>query len=220
MTTPTKPRRVTPATTASTKKAPKSDHFELPEAKLDLEFFLRRDGKSYTSDQLVQEIFGDAGFAMTDQEKVYAILKAIEELELTMPFEFECPKCGTPNPIAVEICQVMEASGTPRKTFTVEFDGLIFQFDRPEHVQDTSDLQGLAGIGMYMMQWLVGHNQGPDFEFVHLKIGTFVKLAKAFGDFMFRVNFHVENHCASCQAPISEDFGVSLDDITTLINEM
>lgn len=221
-----KPKRVTTASGKSnTPLLKEANEFILPSAKLDLEFFLKRGDQKYTADQVIQEIFGEEGFRMTENEKVYSVLKALEDLEMAMPFEFECPKCQTKNPIAVEVAKVMKPNGTPRERFTIAFDSYIFEFDRPAHVQETivageERVGGLAEIGMYMMQWLVGHNQGPDFEFVHLKVGTIIKLAKEFSKFMFTVNFEVDSKCANCGGPIKEEFGVSMDDITTLINEL
>lgn len=231
------PKRVTPAKNSKAKSKSQNTgtgplftnkdnvsdtvSFELPKAKLDLEFFLKRGTLKYTPDQVIEEIFGEEGFKMTENEKVYSVLKALEDLELAMPFEFTCEHCGTANPIAVEVAKVMKTDGEPKSQFTIEFDNYIFKFDRPEKVQDTlSEDAGLAGIGMYMMQWLVGHNQGPNFEFIHLKIGTIIKLAKLFSMNMFTTEFTVESKCAKCGGQIKEEFGVSMQDLTTLINEL
>lgn len=219
------PKRVTPKATNKMKLPTGETLYTLPTAKLDLEFFLKRGEQKYTADQVIQEIFGTEGFRMTENEKVYAVLGALEDLEMAMPFEFECPKCQTKNPIAVEVAKVMRPHGVSKERFTIAFDSYIFEFDRPERVQETiiagsERVGGLAEIGMYMMQWLVGHNQGPDFEFIHLKIGTIIKLAKEFSKHMFTVDFEVDSKCASCGGPIKEEFGVSMDDIVTLINEL
>lgn len=197
----------------------------LPEAKLDLEFFLKRGERKYTADEVIGEIFGEEGFRMTEQEKVYSVLKALEDLELAMPFEFECPKCKGNNPIAVEVAKVMKSEGVSKERFVIAFDDYIFEFDRPEVVKETivaggERAGGLAEIGMYMMQWLIGHNQGPDFEFIHLSIGTIIKLAKEFSRHMFSISFEMDSKCAHCKSDIHEEFGVSMDDIAALVNEL
>lgn len=216
LTTKTKTAKTKTAKT----KTPKSDEFVLPEATIDLEFFLKKNGQDLQADDLIREIFGHEGLSMTENEKVYCLLKAMEDLELIMPFEFECKECHTKNPIAIEVARVMKASGTPKKSFTIEFEDYIFQFERPEVIKEVEGIEGLAAVGMYMLQWLVGHNQGKDFEFVHLKIGTIIKLGKLFADEMFQVYFEVNSQCAKCQAPLKEEFRVSMDDLSSIVNEL
>lgn len=217
-----KPKRVTPANIMKQQSKQKiaNNSFTLPEGKLDLEFFLKRNGVKYSADQIIGEVFGEDGFKMTEQEKVYSLLKAMESLEITMPFEFICQSCQKPNPIAVEVTKVMTTEGTPKQTFTIEVQDYIFQFERPHHIQDTQQVPGLAGVGMYMLQWLVGHNQGQDFEFVHLPIPVIIKLAEAFAEQMFKVSFHVDSKCSFCKEDIKEDFLISVQDLSEVINEL
>lgn len=208
------------ARTPKISKAKNDDSlYKFPEAKLDLEFFLKKGRENYTPDEIIEQIFGSEGFRLTEQEKVYNVLKAIEDIELIMPFEFECPHCHEKNQIAIEVAKVMKSEGTPKQKFRIEFDDYIFEFDRPEHIQET-DGSNLADIGLFIMQWLVGHNQGKDFEFVNLKIGTIIKLVKYFSNEMFRVSFEAESKCAHCGGEIKEEFGVSMNDITTIINDL
>lgn len=225
-----KPKRLTPAAIQSSmqssiqKATASPDDFILPEGKLDLEFFLKREDQQYTPDQIIHEVFGQEGFKMTEQEKVYALLKAMESLEITMPFEFICESCTKANPIAVEVAKVMQTSGTSKQRFRVSVKhnnkDYIFELDRPDHLQDTSSMKGLAAVGMYILQWLVGHNQGPDFDFLQLPLPVIIKLAEAFNNEIFHVNFHVDSKCAFCKADIKQDFFVGMQDLAEVINQL
>lgn len=196
--------------------------FQIPEANLDLDFFVRKGDHKFTPKELTLELFGEPGLSMTEPEKVYATVKALEDLEIALPFEFECSGCGQVNPIAVEIAKVMQTEGTPKNHFSIEFEDYFFEFERPKEILDpfTSDNHNLASIGMHIMMWLVGHNQGKDFEFLKLKIGVIIKLAKLFAEQMFRVSFKIENKCGKCHHPITEEFGVSMEDLTNAINDL
>lgn len=206
------------------KEGPNDKKFNLPDIKLDLEFFLKRGDQKYTEDELIKEMFGEAGFKMTEHEKVYSVLKALEDLELTMPFEFDCPACGEKNPIGVEVAKVMKTSGESKSAFdiTLEHNNIkyLFKFERPDHIATDVGASGLASIGMFIMQWLVGHNQGPAFEFIHLPVAVILKLAKQFSQHMMVTSFSATSKCHKCKGDIDETFEVSMADITTLVNEL
>ena len=217
-----KPKRVTPAksTAMVTNTAMVANTtFQLPHGELNLEFFLKKEG-SYTPDQIIKAVFGDIGMRMTEQEKVSCLLDAMESLEITMPFEFECPECNKPNPIAIEVSKVKKTEGAAMQSFRIEVANYIFEFERPPETKDTKDIPGLAGIGLYIMQWLVGHNQGPDFEFIHLPIKIILKLAEEFTKHMFRVSFSMESQCVFCKAKMQEEFYIGMDDLTAAVNEI
>lgn len=224
-----KPKRVTPkdiikntstSTEATRSPSENNEGFKLPTAHLDLDFFLKKSGKQYTPEELISEVFGPLGLSLTESEKVYCLLKALEPLEITMPFEFECPQCHKGNPVAIEADKVMTTTGEPKESFECAVGDYLFVFKRPEVIQDHQQVPGIAGIGMYMLQWLVGHNQDPDFEFFHLPISDIIKLAEQFAKNMFGVEFKVDCPCAFCKAPIREEFGIGVQDITTIINEL
>lgn len=211
-----KPKRLT---TKIAERPKDNKEFKFPEAKIDLEFFLKKGHEKYSPEQVIGEMFGEEGFSLTPQEKVYNVLKALEDLEFVMPFAFECPNCGSHNTVAVEVAKVMTTEGTPKKEFTIEFDDFIFKFERPDFLQETPG-ESLADVGMFIMQWLVGTNQGPNFEFIHLKLKDILELARRFSEEMFKVNFRMETSCHQCQYKIEDNFGVSLEDLTELINEL
>lgn len=207
-----KPKRVTP-------KKETANDFHIEPVSLDLDFFVRKGHTEYTVEQFVNELFGKDGLRLTEAEKVYYTLKALEDLELVMPFEFDCPNCQTPNPMAVEVAKVMKMEGTSHNQFTIEFDGLIFEFERPEIIHNPPG-DGLADVGLFIVQWLTGTNQGEDFDFKSLKIPQFIKLARNFADFMVRTTFEVEGTCFSCSSHFVESFTVSMEDITALVNHL
>lgn len=204
---------------------------ELPNLQLDLSFFLEKGSDDLTVEQFLEILFKDSEISykqLTEPEKIFCVVKAIESLDLVAPLEFECPKCGSSEKFAVNIAKTMNHSGKSLKQFQVKIPGFsdkkagIFEFFRPlEFVEmQKNEKPNLATLGLFMLQWISGHNQGPDFMLTKLELSKFIKLLEAFTEKLFKVEFSAESECSKCKHHWREDFGISMEEIVQVINQV
>lgn len=213
-------------TSSATNKLPKDESFQLPEFELTLDFFLSKGKEQFTVESIIKKVFGEQGKRLSQPEQIYILLNAMKDLEIVAPLQFECEHCGTVNPIAIELVKVMKSSGTPKERFYLGFTGVddkhyIFGFVRPQEIMETPEVtSAVAGIGMFMLQWLDAHNQGEDFDVLKLKLKDFLTLANLFGEKMFGVSFNTKFKCSKCKKQNEQEFSVTLNDLVDILNEI
>lgn len=215
------PKRIKMPTRPKEPKVSSSEDFELPQFELNLEFFLNKGDEDFTEETLVEKALGDIGKRLTPAEQVYVILDALKDLEVVAPLELECEHCGTVNPVAIELAKVMKVEGESKSKFYIDYGDYTFEFVRPEEVHDTSKVSSsVASLGMFMLQWLNAHNQGPDFDILKMKLSEFLELAKLFGEQMLGVSFESKISCSKCSKNIQEEFSVTMEDLVSILNDM
>ena len=223
-----KPARLQDFAKAESKPSglPPDETFTLPEFELTLDFFLSKGKEQFTVESIIKKVFGDEGKRLSQPEQIYILLNAMKDLEIVAPLQFECSHCGATNPVAIELVKVMKTSGESKSHFYLEFDGsdnkhYIFEFNRPKEILETPEVtSAVAGIGMFMLQWLDAHNQGEDFDVLKMKLKDFLTLANLFGEKMFGVTFTSKFKCAKCKKQDEQEFSVTLSDLVDILNEI
>lgn len=207
-------------------KTPKDVEFKFPKFELNLSFFLEKGSEKFTPKTLIEKAFGEIGESLTAPEQVFLLLRAMEDLEVVAPLKFECEHCSGENPIALNLPKVMQPEGRALSHFFVEFTSkksgkhYIFEFERPAKIIEIDKIEStMAASGLFLLQWLSAHNQGEDFDVLKLPIADFLELAERFGNKMFSVNFETKFKCHHCKKMNSQEFGVTLEDLTAILNE-
>lgn len=204
------------------KKIPEPVKFELPKFELNLGFFINKGDKSFTTETLLREVFGDQNYnSFTPAEQMYVILKAMEDLEIIAPLELACPHCESNNNVAVNLPKSMKETGTSLQEFHLLQDGYHFKFLRPENIEDTSHIKSrVASIGLFMMQWLDAHNQGEDFDLLKMPLSDLLKILEEFGKNLFGVSFETTCKCSKCSKKFKSEFDIGLQDLVDILNEI
>lgn len=232
MQTNKKPKRLTDSLASPQEEAPKKfeipkdEPFDLPNLQLNLAFFLHKGKEPFTVQTLIEHALGSDGFKLTQSEQIYVILNAMKDLDLVAPLEFECAHCDAKNPVALNLPRVMKSTGQAKSHFFIEHlakngNKIILEFQRPEKIREVEGISSnIASLGVFMLQWLVAHNQGENFDITKLDLATFVEILNKFGEKMFGVEFKMKTRCAICKQNFSQDFQVTLEDLVQVLNEM
>lgn len=200
---------------------PQDELFQLPEFKLDLGFFIEKGDQPLTVEMLLNKVFGDSAKTLTEPEQLYVLLTAMKDLEVVAPVEVQCEHCGATNPVACSLVESMKTAGTSKSHFFIGYKDYILEFVRPAELIDLSHVTSpMANIGMFMIQWLDAHNQGPDFDILKMPFADFIEIAKLFAEKMFSVKFQTTFKCAKCKKKSESRFAVAMQDVVNILNEL
>lgn len=201
--------------------------FVLPEFELNLGFFLSKKDKKFTPISLLKQAFGESYKQLTPNERVFVLLTAMQDLGIVAPLEIECKHCGFKNPVAVDLFNSMKIEGTSLSKFYVQFTGAkskidyIFEFTRPQEIREPEGLDSsLASIGVFMLQWLTKHNQSEHFDIFKMNMQDFIELVTRFGRKMFGITFETTVSCANCKQEFQDEFELTVNDLTAVLNEI
>lgn len=215
-------------TNQNSSNLPNDIEFQLPEFELNLDFFMNRGNEDFTVASFVQKAFGDVGSRLTPTEQVFITVKALQDLEIIAPLEFQCEHCNANNPVAIELAKVMQVHGSSKDKFFIQFASLkdpknlyIFEFHRPVKFIEVKDISSnIANVGLFMLQWLEAHNQGENFDVTKMQIKDFIELVRLFGTKMLDVTFHTEFKCNKCKKNNKQEFSIQMQDLIDVLNDL
>lgn len=213
-------KQIVESTKVENQQLPKDELFELPEFVLNLEFLLSKGEEQFTAESLLEKAFKGQHRNLSQPEQIFVLLKAMEDLEIVAPLEFDCMHCNETNPVAIELVKVMQTSGNSLLHFFIKHKQYILEFRRPDELLTHSLSSPVASIGMFMLQWLEAHNQGEDFDPLKMPISDFIAIAQLFSEKMFGLSFETKFKCAHCKKQNTQEFSVTLDDVVTVLNEI
>lgn len=200
--------------------------FNLPNVEMTFDFFLKKPA-NMTVEQLLEMTIPNYK-ELTESERVFVLINSLAPLEVTFPIETKCPKCDTTNTSPVELAKAQKTTGTSLQRFSIEVEDYYFEFERPEEVREPKVRTGAAGSnilaysGMYMMQWLAGHNKGEQFDVTKMPLKIFMQLITKFAEKMFQVHYEVKAKCTNiaCNHEYTEDLTVTTEDLVTYCNQL
>lgn len=195
--------------------------YNLPELNLGVDFFFNKKNTKFTGLTLSEHLFGEKHTNMTEAEKVFLAVNALQSLKLVMTIDAKCKHCNFKNTFIVNLCDVMQTTGHPYQEFDIDVDDLKLVFRRPEVIPEISNLGSpLAESALYMISWLAEHNQGDDFDFTKLPLTVFTQIAEKFADTVFNVSFPFTGPCHKCKENYDSQLVVDMQTLAEFVNEM